>query len=474
MSSTTAPGVHMTTSVSRRRPQTGVVPGTVFMPAITEKGPHAAAVEVSSIAEFESVFGGAVAESSAHAELKAKFAEGAPRAFIARIVGAAPVLADIDLSNGTTTALTVTASEYGAYWNDTTVQVAASGGNFTLTIVEPDGTILSSGTLADLDAAVTWGATLDHFTIAKTGTTDPVTAAAAALTGGDDDANGVLEAQRITARALFGRSLGCGTLHEPGSTGTTAHTALMAHADANNRLALLDVASGTSVANIVTHAETLQDLTGARRSKLNASWARVRGATAGTTDLVSFSSLEAGMLGRNDAAGTPVGQPAAGGFGQPVGALSLEVEFTDDDRGTLNDAHANVAISEDGTIAGYGNRSLSTVDGEKQFSIARTLMVIEAEAQLEGRKYVHRMVDGEGHVLAKYLKDLIGVCQRHHKDGSLYGATEADAFRVQVFEVNTDESLLDGILESAIDVRPAGSAEFVRINITSHADTIGA
>jgi len=468
-----APGVQVSSVVARRRRQTGVIPATMFVPAITLRGPHGAAVEVSSLAEFESVFGGPVASSIAHAELKAAFAEGAPRAYVARIVGPSPVFSSLNLSNGSGTALTVTARQYGSYFNDATVAVAASGGNFVLTIVEPDGSTIVSPSLADLAEAVAWGADLENYVITSSGSTDPVTAAAANLTSGDDDAANITETQRDTARALFAKNLGCGHIHEPGLTTTAGALKLMAHAAANNRLAFVDVNEGVTVANSVTHADSLRDQPGALRSKLNRSWARVRGAVTGTTDLVSFSALELGMLGRNDAAGVPVGQPAAGGFGKPNGALSLETEYSDAERATLNTGHVNVAVAADDEILGYGNRSLSTTQGEKLFSQARTRMVIQAQAEHAGRAYVHRLVDGEGRVLGEFLKDLIAICEQHRKDGNLYGAA-ADAYRVQVFEVNTDENLLEGVLNAAIDILPSGAAEFVRINITSYADSIGA
>lgn len=465
-----APGVQITTSVARRRTQTGVIPDTLFVPAITQKGPHASAVEVSSIAEFEAVYGAPVSSGIAHAAIRTAFAErGTPRVFVGRIVGPGAVKASKAFS---TAALTVTAKEYGAYWNAATVQIA-TGGTSVITIVEPDGTIITSPALADLAAVAAWGADLDHFDFATSGAVLPATAAATPLAGGTDDAASITETQRDTARALFGKSLGCGIIQEPGSTTTAAGLKLMAHAAANNRLAMIDIAEGNSTGQAETFESALRNQTGASRSKLNRSWARVRSTTPGAADLVPFSILEAGMLGRNTAAGVPMGQPAAGGFGMPSGALSLETEFSDADRSALNDSRVNVAISQDGQIMGYGNRSLSTAAGETQFSIARTLMVIEAESEQAGRAYVHRLVDGEGHVLASFLKDLVAICEKHRLDGSLFGSSST-AYVVQVFEVNTDANLLEGVLNAAIDVLPAGASEYVRINITAHAEAIGA
>lgn len=472
-----APGVQVTTTIAKRKKRTGIVPGTVFMPVVSIRGPHDRALEIGSLAEFVAAFGARDTASLAYDALDILFQEGMPRAFVTRIVGVTPVKASKALVDaGAATVLTITAKEYGAYWNATTVANVVSGGNFTLTITEPDGTVYTSGLLADTAAAVVWVATLANFTAVSAGSNDPATLAAAAMTGGTDDRATISETQRQTASNVLEKKYGCGVYIETGATSAAAELRIAAHCAATNRIAITDIADGTSVAASVTQAGTEVNTANARRVKLNRSYANVAGLTAGTTRILPWSVIEAGIMGANDAKGVPVGQPASGRYGVSKTALSLVTEFNDTDRATLNDARVNVAIADTdtGDIMGYGNRSLSTAAGETQFSVQRTLMVIQAECELAAKAYVHRLVDGDQHVLGELLKDLIGICQNHRLAGDLFGKTDAEAFAVLVFEVNTQDDLLAGIINATVDVLPSGAAEFVRINITAHADTIGA
>ncbi len=454
------------------------------MPVVSLRGVVGTVYEIGGLQEYEPILGDRDTGSTAYDELDIALREwqGVGRLLLTRVVGPGAVKASKVLLNSTpTTALTLTAVEYGAYWNATTIACAVSGGNFVLTVVEPDGTTYVSPTLADLDAAVAWvGATastgsLPNFTMAKTGSTDPVTLAAAALTGGDDDRASITETQRATARNLFERSYGVGTHLEPGVSATASVQAIAAYCEANNRIAEITLPDTLDDAATTAAVDALIDTAGGDRVKVHRSWADVPGVTPGTTRTVGWSCIEAGRLGYNDDHGVPVGQPAAGVHGASVTALSLTTDYSITRRATLNDHYVNVAINDPELgIMGFGNRSLSTTPGEVQFGMARTRMVIEGQCESAGKLWVHKLLGGDLHELETFKAQLISICREHRIAGSLLGATDDDAFRVYVREVNTTENLLEGILYAAVDILPAGASEFVRINITAHAEAIGA
>lgn len=244
-------------------------------------------------------------------------------------------------------------------------------------------------------------------------------------------------------------------------------SALLAHALANNRVALLSCADGNAAA-IEAAATALNTDANARYGALFAPSAIVPGVVAGTTRTVPYAALEAGMIARNDVAYSP-NQPAAGDLGQAVFALDVNGHYTDLEYQQLNDAGASMARLIYGGVRTYGYRTVVDAVATKQwlmFGWARLNMAIVAQAEAIGEHYVFAQLDGRGHTLSEFGGELSAMLLGYYNEGSLYGETPQDAYSVDVgSSVNTPTTIANGELHAVLSVRMSPDAEWVVIEV---------
>lgn len=244
-------------------------------------------------------------------------------------------------------------------------------------------------------------------------------------------------------------------------------SALLAHAAACNRVALLSPIDGT--ATVLGNAGTaLQADANARYGALFAPSATIPGVVGGTARNVPYTAVEAGIIARNDVAYSP-NQPAAGELGQSVYALDIGGRFTDLEFQTLNDASVCMARMVYGGVRTYGYRSCvnPVVTPQWQmFGWARLNMGIVADANVIGENYVFTQLDGRGHTLSEFGGELSAMLLGYWNEDSLYGATPQEAFSVDVGSaVNTPTTIANGELHAILSVRMSPAAEWVVIEI---------
>jgi hypothetical protein len=244
-------------------------------------------------------------------------------------------------------------------------------------------------------------------------------------------------------------------------------SALLAHAEANNRVALLSCADGNAAA-ILAAAQALNTDANARYGALFAPSAEIPGVVAGTTRTVPYAALEAGIISRNDVTFSP-NQPAAGDLGQSLYALDVNGHYTDLDYQNLNNAGASMARLIYGGVRTYGYRTVVDPDSQPQwlmFGWARLNMGITAQAEAIGEHYVFSQLDGRGHTLSEFGGELSAMLLGYYNEGSLYGATPEEAYDVDVgSSVNTPDTIANGELHAVISVRMSPDAEWVVIEI---------
>jgi hypothetical protein len=244
-------------------------------------------------------------------------------------------------------------------------------------------------------------------------------------------------------------------------------SALLAHALANNRVALLSCADGDAAA-IEAAGEALQTDANARYGALFAPSATVPGVVAGTTRTVPYAALEAGIIARNDVSYSP-NQPAAGELGQSLFALDVAGHYTDLEYQTLNDSGVSMARLIYGGVRTYGYRSCVDPVAMPQwlmFGWARLNMGITAQAEAIGERYVFSQLDGRGHTLSEFGGDLSAMLLGYYNEGSLYGATPEEAYNVDVgSSVNTPDTIANGELHAVLSVRMSPDAEWVVIEV---------
>jgi len=203
--------------------------------------------------EFERFYGTRQSYSILWDALETFFREGGTEAYVARVTGSSAATAGKTLNDASAGAsLRVDAKNPGVWGNSLSVAVTAGNltGEFILVVTHPIyGTVDKSPSLVDQAAAINWGRTSDWVTVSLPGSpssNDPAVAGAAVMTGGADDNGGVTDNQRQAALAFFTHDLGPGQVSIPGNTTSWNRTALIAHARANNRVALLDATDTAS------------------------------------------------------------------------------------------------------------------------------------------------------------------------------------------------------------------------------------
>lgn len=458
----------------------------LFVAVEAEKGPVNVATEINSKDALERVFGGrTLAGQLLFDTADAFFAEGGSRLVVSRYVGPAAVEATanaFDAAGSTIpgdVSLVVTAKDPGEWANALNFEVTVNGTDFTIIVShDVDGVLETSGLLADRAAAVAWSQDTSEYIDLTLGASaeDPRAQGPTGLTTGADDRASITLTQVETALEAFSHQLGPGQVTLPGRTAQTSHEALLEHAAANNRVALLDGADTAVVATLTAASAALGARTDARYGHLLAPWAVIPGVVQGTTRQVPYSAIQAGILARNDSADQSPNQASAGENGRSRYAIDLTQTFTDAQYDTLDAAGVTLARETYGQIATEGIATVADPDSDPlwdQFQSTRLLMKLTSLAQAVAWRNRFNQIDGKGLVFSRLKSDLEGeVCLPYYRAGSLYGDSPEEAFRVDTGpQVNTPETIAAKQIRAAIGVRPSPGAELVYIQIARTAIT---
>lgn len=445
---------------------------TWHVAGLADRGPTTPLM-INSMGQFVANYGERQSYSVLYDALDAYFREGGARAIVSRIVGPAAAVAGVNLSDGTNPTLRVDAIGPGAYGNNLRVQViaGATAGTFILVIFDLLVEIERSPELADQAAAVAWAANSRFVRVsALAGTGDPIVVAATALTGGTDDRAAVTDTQRIAALTRITKDLGPGQVSIPGATTSTLHLALLDHAAAMNRVALLDAPDTVTAATLLTAGAAARASSNARFGGLFAPWGRAPGVAANTTRDIPPSAVVAGTIARSDTSGMSPNVPSAGENGISRYLTSVKATFTALERDSLNEAGVNVLRVVFGSIRIYGYRTAvnpQTNQSQMFLGNSRMLMAITARADAIAERFVFDQIDGKGLKAAELAGDLTAMLDDFYATGSLFGATPDDARRVDVGPtVNTPATIAAGELRAAIYARISPHAELVVIQIT--------
>lgn len=453
--------------------------GNWFVIGTTERGPSYTPMAISSLAEFVTAFGDRQSYSVLYDALETFFREGGYRAYISRVVGPAATSGFKNLvDNVAAVSLIVTAAGPGAWSANYKVAVVAgtAAGSYKIQITDASNNVLEdSGDLLDQNAAVYWSRLSNYVRITLGASAlNPITAAAAALSAGNDDRASITDTQWQTAQDSFGSNLGPGQVSQPGRTSTAAYTALKAHAEANNRVALLDFPNTATVATLQSSATSITS----RFCAGFAPWVVIPGTTLGSLRTVPPSALIAGLLARNDDRyGT--NHPAAGQAGQANYVTDLsQVDWTDANRQTLNTSGVNVIRRMFGGIRVYGWRSMvnATTDANwLDFANARLFMFLQAELAVAGENFMFEEIDGQnGRTINAFHDAIVGVLQPHFVSGELFGSTAEEAYFVDTGNgVNTLTRLENLELHAIVNVRMSPFAEWIQIEVVKRRVTEG-
>lgn len=460
--------------------------GVAFVTGLTERGDHTKPIELHNMGDYLAKCGARVNYGILYDWCETVFNEGGTTIMVGRVVGPAPVRAKRTLNDraGVPLAtLDVEAKWVGDYGNNLGVQVIAgvAANSFILVITYNGVEVERSYELNSPTEAVAWGVNatwvrvIDRASVTAAPANNPVVAAVAALAGGTDNRAAVLDAQWDVAQALFTKDLGPGQVVQAGRTTDAAHISLVAHASANNRTAVCDLADTPTAATLKASVDAVRASTA--DPAWGSSWAPwnvIPGLTRTTRRTVPPSALACGLMARADAA-SDTNHPAAGEQGQARYVLDVTQQYNDATREDLNSHGVDVIRPVYGGIRAYGYRTMVNADSDPTWeSLAnqRLRMEIAAKGDAIAERYVFAVLDGQRKTISAYGGDLAALLKGYWVRGSLYGASPDEAFAVDVGPaVNTDITIANGELHAVLAVRMSPFAELVVIELVKVAIT---
>lgn len=447
--------------------------GTWFATGLTDRGPVEAKL-VRSVSELVTVFGDRVSYSPFYDAAESFFREGGDKLYVGRVVGPSAtsgVKNLLDAYPSGAISLVATAVGPGDWSSSYKVAVVdgTASGTFRIHVNDSNDVVLEdSGDLADQNAAIYWSRFSQYIRLTLGASAlNPAVLASTALSAGNDDRVNVTDTEWNNALALFTADLGPGQVSAPGRTTDTGHTQLVTHAEANNRVAILDPPNTADQTTLEASA-TAQDT---RMGAMFAPWIVLPGITrTGTVRTVPPCGMVAGIIARNDPSLGP-NHAGAGNFGISKFSIDLSQAAWNSTVSTaLNESRVNVIRRSQGIIQVYGWRSLTDPTSDPDwidFGNARLYMALSAELAAVGEGYMFEEIDGQnGQTINGFHDALAGVLLRHWNNRELFGDTPEQAFSVDTGpSVNTLDRIANLELHAVCGVKMAPFAEFIPIEV---------
>lgn len=476
-----APGVVVTTAV--RSGPTGTpraASGQYFVIGLAERGLTSKPQKVNSLADYRRLYGERVTYGALYDDLAAFFEAGGQQAYVLRAVGSAATAGTLNLVDSSAATppptIRVNAASEGQWSSRLTVQVEAGTNPNTRKItVRLDGTVVESyNNLATVAQAVSRFADSPYVRLTDLGSTSatplPAIVSATAVTAGTDD-RATVNAAVLTAKLpLFVIGLGDGAIAAPGF-GQAMHTALLAHAAANRRVAILAAARGTSVQDLAVLGLAL-NIPGAQYGGLFGPHLQVSDGSGGLRVISPEGYVAASRARAHDTVGPWT--PAAGELSISPYVAGLDQEFTRADHEVLDAARVSPIRIVASRIRLYGWRSLSgDEDNFGSLTVQDTLnwLVTSCEARLES--FVHRVIDGRGQLFAEMAGVLVGVLEPIRAAGGIFERTDQisrevidPGYSVDVGpNVNTLATMAGNEARAVVAVRLSPNAALVNLTI---------
>lgn len=459
--------------------------GVWFASGMTDRGPADHPVLISSLQEFINTFGGRQTYSPLYDAIETFFREGGSQVYVSRVVGPGAATSFVNLADaGAVTSLVARAKGPGAYANTRriTVQVPGNGGtagSFSLLITDTaDPTVNEqSPDFVNQAAAIAWSQFSSTITLTLgTSANNPIATINSPMATGADDRAGITDTQWKQALDRIPKDLGPGQVSQVGRSTTQAYIDTLAHAQANNRVAILDLPDSPTVATLTAAAAGQRggnDIYGAAFGP----WLVIPGLTPNTTRIVPPSAGVAAKCAASDGAGNSPNVPAAGfplgvfsyviGLSQPAYDNGTGVDGTRDAMYALG---VNLIVFRYGLYEVFGWRTLTDPNGANQDWInlgnRRLAMAMIAEGNAILEPFILSEIDGQGRTFGKLKGLLQGMCGRYYALGSLYGDKPEDSYAIDTGpSVNTPATIQNREIHAAMAVRMTQDGELVVLEL---------
>lgn len=421
-----------------------------FAAGLADRGPTDAPVQVNSFADFRARFGDRPSYGTLWDDIRTYFEEGGSRAQIVRIVGPAATTGALaaalqDRFATPDDTLNVTAVAPGAWSSRVKVNVldGATAATFRIQVLLDDVVAEDYSALTSPQHAISRvNATSLLIRLADAGSTSAAPqnnpkalVAPVALAAGTDDRASVTGTHYTAALAKFTKGMGDGAVALPG-IGQSVHAALIAHADANNRVALLASARGDNRDALASYAASLD----AERAGLFAPWVKIPDDFGGTRAISPEGYIAASRSKAHESQGP--WRAAAGENSKARFVLAPDQEFSSSDGDLLDNSKVNVIRTIAGSVRLYGWRSLSEdFDNWSMLTGADLINRYVTAAGEALEPYLFGTIDSSGHLLASVRGVLIGIAQPMADAGGLFSRIIDGEVLDPGYVVNTDDVL---------------------------------
>ena len=489
------PGVVITTAV-RTGPAVALLnqASQAFFVGIAQRGPVDRAVLVTSLEEFEAIFGGYISSALLHPTVEMFFEEGGTQCYIARVVGPSATTGTLALSDddeattdgANSVAINLTANGPGAW--STTVSAAVTAGTVAGTVsvqISVGGvqfaTTGNCTTNAQIIGKINSHAVASKLITATAGVSASLVgvAAATALSAGSSDDAGITDARLAAAFDLFNDALGSGAVACPESSGQVVYSKMLSHANAYSRLALLHGVSDDTIAEAKAFAQTvIANESNLEHGALYYPWVYAPSNVSGVNRLLPPDGYVAAKRSRVvNTIGTHnpfAGATSTAGF--VVGVV------TDIDRASgdaLDTECVNGIRVIQNSVRIYGARSLSQDTTNFRYITSQdTVNSIVTEAYRAIEPLVFSSIDGRGGLFANIEARLISVLEGYRINGALFEAFDQNGQRIDYgytvrcdAKLNPTTQLADGKVKAKVGIRVSSIGDRIEVEIIKSALT---
>lgn len=475
------PGIVVNTSVRTGPSTENQNPAaTFFIVGQTQRGPASVPKLITSIADYEAIYGEYVSYGETHQQTQTFFEEGGAQVYVSRVVGASATAGTRNLlDSSSATSITLTAVGAGDWSANLTVDVLSIGAGVSLRFKLNGELVYATGEVATVAAAVN---RINNSVVAGryatavgVGANLPAVISNAAFSAGTDDRSYITTSTYINALTSFDLDLGPGAVAVPGQYGSTIWTALAAHAKEYNRIALLGFEQPS---NEYTYIEAADDgaafgsTVGAEHSAMYWPWITMVNET-GTALTIS---PEGYVAAKRSIALNSVGahQPYAGLISRStfITGISNRIDRVVGDY--LDDSRVNALRIIDGAVRIYGARSLSVDEDNFRFLNSReTLNFVVFQAQRALENLVFSPIDGRQSLFSLVEAQLVFILEPLRLAGGLFEAFDAtgrridNGYSVQVNDaINPITQLAGGLLRAKVGVRVSGVSDLIQVDVT--------
>lgn len=497
------PGVVISTAV-RTGPSSATVreSSQLFVVGLAERGPVGEAVLVQSLEEFENIFGEYFTSSFLQPTVESFFEEGGTQAYISRVVGTSPTVGTLALVNdeeAAVTVLTINANGPGEWSSELEVAVTHSGSTFAIVLNYDNKLVYTTGnvsTVAQAAGRINLSPIASRYISATAvvgATTIPDVLALTPLSTGNAQLGSINDASFIVGLAVFNDSLGAGAVAIPDAEVSTFNSggggpyttftgdasaspviaeALIVHASANNRIAIIHAGISDTPANVISKSTTLKVTEHGEHAAIYYPWVTVPTSVPGISIAIPPDGYVAAKraLAHNQ---TGAHVPAAGLISNSRFVTGTVFDINKVVGDNLDSENVNAIRIIQNSVRIYGARSLSIDEENFRYITTQEIInhiVVESQKSLED--LVFGVIDGRDTIFSAITSRLIAILAPLREQGALFQAFDANGKKVDNgYTVRCDAGLnpvtqlAGGTVRAKVGVRTSSVGDKIEVDI---------